>query len=89
MVNAAFSEPFSIISPITLPTLFRKISRGFPNTVATTTYRSFSIRNAMNENGITIFSGATPTLFRHAMSCDTTPLSMMEHVLSKYDHIRA
>lgn len=57
-------------------------------------YWAVSARNEhfpieMNENGIAIFSGATPTLFRHAMSCDTTPLSMMEHVLSKYDHIRA
>ena len=57
-------------------------------------YWNVSARNEqfpveMNEKGVALFSGASPALFRQAMSCNITPLSMMEHVLSRYDHIRA
>ena len=57
-------------------------------------YWNVSARNEqfpveMNEKGVALFSGASPALFRQAMSCNITPLSIMEHVLSRYDHIRA
>lgn len=36
----------------------------------------------MNEKGIALFSGSSPSLFRQAMSCDITPLGMMKNTLS-------
>lgn len=57
-------------------------------------YWNVSARNEqfpieMNEKGVSMFSGASPSLFRQAMSCDITPLAMMKRVLSRYDEICA
>ncbi len=36
----------------------------------------------MNEKGVALFSGYSPSLFRQAMSCDITPFGMMKSILS-------